>query len=96
MAKTQTITGRLTMVQESRFRLAAPDGRGYLFSLSPSCLVDEIELLDLLAAAGELTVEFMGKPDFASAMALAIKPLPATVSGERSLLAGQSIHLSLD
>ncbi len=69
------LSGRLIMVQESRFRLAAATGRSCLFTLSHSSSVDEMDLLDFFKADTPVTIEYEGEPDLASGMVTTIKPL---------------------
>jgi hypothetical protein len=76
MSRMHTLTGRLLMVQESRFRIAAISGRVYLLSLSHSADADEGDLLDYFAANTTLDVRFRGEPNTGSGIAESVRPHP--------------------
>ena len=64
MKKVIKLTGRLVMVQESRFRLTTPKGQVYLLSLPPSSSISELDLLDLFDSNILLTISYQGEADF--------------------------------
>ncbi|MGN6675928.1 MAG: hypothetical protein ACTHMJ_02690 [Thermomicrobiales bacterium] len=68
-ATRQTQSGRITIVQESRFHLAAEDGRGYLFILARGANVGADDLCRLQASGARVTVTYSGTPGLASCVA---------------------------
>jgi len=58
-----TRTGRITVVQESRFRLVDDTGVGYLFTLGRFSRTDATQLARWLAAGARVTVAYSGLPD---------------------------------
>ena len=69
MAAQRTESGRITIVQESRFHLAAEDGRGYLFILARGANVGADDLCRLQASGARVTVTYSGTPGLASCVA---------------------------
>jgi hypothetical protein len=69
----QAQSGRITIVQESRFRLTAEDGRGYLFILARGANVGADDLCRLQARDARVTVTYSGTPGLASCVAHAIQ-----------------------
>jgi hypothetical protein len=65
----QTQSGRITIVQESRFRLTADDGRGFLFILARGANVGADDLCRLQASGARVTVAYSGTPGLASCVA---------------------------
>ncbi|MDW7772641.1 MAG: hypothetical protein SCH71_07090 [Desulfobulbaceae bacterium] len=74
MSGMQTVTGRLLMVQESRFRIAAAGGRVFLLTLSHSADADETDLLDYFESNTPLVVKFRGEPNAGSGIVESIIP----------------------
>jgi len=68
-ATRQTQSGRITIVQESRFHLTAEDGRGYLFILARDANVGADDLCRLQASDARVTVTYSGTPGLASCVA---------------------------
>jgi hypothetical protein len=68
-ATRQTQSGRITIVQESRFHLAAEDGRGYLFILARGANIGADDLCRLQASGARVTVTYSGTPGLASCVA---------------------------
>ncbi len=62
MAETSTVTGRIIVVQEMRFRVVTADGRGYLFTLAKNANVDTTELRRLHARDIPVRVSYVGQP----------------------------------
>lgn len=71
MTQNQHVQGIITIVQESRFRLQAGDGRGYLFVLHAG--LDADKLRDYQRNNIPVTVSYAGQPD-AGAVARAVNP----------------------
>ena len=69
MAETETITGRIIVVQETRFRLVTEDGRGFLFTLARNANVDTTELRRLHARDTPVRVSYEGVPGLDSCVA---------------------------
>jgi urease accessory protein UreE len=65
----RTVRGRITVVQEERFRLLTDDGRGLLLDLAADANVDADELLALRDAGTHVAVEYEGEPNLASGVA---------------------------
>lgn len=76
MTQNQHVQGIITIVQESRFRLQAGDGRGYLFILHAG--LDAGKLRQYQRDHTPVTVTYTGQPD-AGAVARAVKPSPAVL-----------------
>jgi hypothetical protein len=68
-------TGRITQVQEERFRLIEPDGRGFLFTLAHNANVSAEDLHSLLRRGTEVRVHYEGEPDLDSAVARTVKTI---------------------
>jgi hypothetical protein len=66
------VTGRITLVQEERFRLVSGDDRAFVFTTSrksPLCLAD---LQHLLKSYETIRVEYSGVPNTCSGIADAV------------------------
>ncbi len=72
--KLQTIKGRILLIQEERFRLMAEKGQGYLFTLSHHASSDIEDLEGWREAGRPVIVEYEGKANFQSAVALSVRP----------------------
>lgn len=84
MAAQRTESGRITIVQESRFHLAADDGRGYLFILGRDANVGADDLRRLQAAGARVAVAYTGTPGLASCVAHDVRPAAReAAAGER-------------
>jgi hypothetical protein len=57
------VEGRITIVQEDRFRLEDATGRGYLFILGRKSGVSSQELNDWRAGCVPISVDYEGAPD---------------------------------
>lgn len=60
---TTSVAGRITIVQEARFRLVDDAGAGYLFTLDRFSRVDSRRLERWLGDAARVRVSFRGYPD---------------------------------
>ena len=69
MAATETIAGRIIVVQEMRFRLVTEDGRGFLFTLARNANIDTAELRRLHARDIPVVVSYTGVPGLDSCVA---------------------------
>jgi hypothetical protein len=56
--KPRVIVGIITLVQETRFKLAADDGCSKLFVLSHSAAIEPQDLLPLMRRGGRVVVRF--------------------------------------
>ncbi len=72
---TQKVIGRITIIQEERFRLAAEDGRSYLFTLAHNADASADDLHDFHRRGTLVAVHFRGEPDLASAVAHRVKAI---------------------
>jgi hypothetical protein len=75
MDDVQTLTGRLLMVQESRFRIATIKGQVYLFTLAGSSSKNETDLLDFFESKIPVVIEYQGEPGFDTGIAQSLTPL---------------------
>lgn len=78
MRRRSRVVGRLIMVQESRFRLAAAGGQTLLLGLADDAGVDELGLLALYRRNIQVAVEFTGEPGLASGIAHSLVPVDAS------------------
>ena len=69
MTETETIAGRIIVVQEMRFRIVTEDGRGYLFTLAKNANIDTTELRRLHTRDTLVCVSYEGVPGLASCVA---------------------------
>jgi hypothetical protein len=65
----RTATGRISVVQEGRFRLLTDGGQGLLLTLGHDASVDDAGLHDLHARDARVLVEYEGEPNLASGVA---------------------------
>jgi hypothetical protein len=68
------VTGRLTQVQEQRFRLALDDGPTYLLTLAHDAANDPADLHAFLRSRARVVVEYEGEPGLVSGVAHAVRP----------------------
>jgi hypothetical protein len=61
-----TASGRITLVQEGRFRLVTDDGRGLLLRPTPRANVGVEDLCRLHESGARVRVEYRGEPNLAS------------------------------
>ena len=70
---TRTARGRITLVQEQRFRLATDAGPSYLLVLAHDASQDAADLHRWLDAGTPVAVEYTGEPGLDSGVAHNIK-----------------------
>jgi hypothetical protein len=63
------VTGRVTIVQEQRFRLTLPTGQSYLLALHHAANVAPEDLRTFQHERTDVVVEYSGDPGLASASA---------------------------
>ncbi|WP_366552713.1 hypothetical protein [Aquibaculum sediminis] len=63
------LVGRITLVQEGRFRLVSAQGRVMLFLLSPQASLEPQDLVPLLQEDGPVTVHFHQRPGLIAGIA---------------------------
>ena len=68
-----TASGRISVVQEGRFRLLTDGGQGLLLTLGHDASVDDAELQELHARNTHVVVEYDGEPNLASGVARRIR-----------------------
>ncbi|MEM5790232.1 MAG: hypothetical protein AAGU11_23175 [Syntrophobacteraceae bacterium] len=73
--KVKTLTGRINLVQEERFRLLAESGRAYLLVLAHNSQVTVDDLLEWYRSGNWVRVEYEGEPNFESGIAHRAWPL---------------------
>ena len=66
------VNGRITIVQESRFRLTADNGRSFLFTLARGANFVPDDLCQLLDSGVRVTIEYSGVPGLDSCAARAL------------------------
>jgi hypothetical protein len=71
MTATRTAVGpgRITVVQETRFRFTTVDGRGFLFILAHDANLTPDALCRLRDRGDPVTVQYSGQPGLASCVA---------------------------
>jgi hypothetical protein len=72
--QTKTARGRITLVQEQRFRLATDHGASYLLVLAHDAPVDPADLFRFLQNGTLVVVEYSGGPGLASGVAHTVMP----------------------
>ena len=77
MAATRTLSvaGRITIVQEQRFRLQSDAGQGLLFTLARGASASAADLRRFHAAGTHVVVEYTGEPNLASGGAQAVRAI---------------------
>jgi hypothetical protein len=68
-----TARGRISAVQEGRFRLLTDGGQGLLLTLGHDASIDDAELEALHAGDAHVVVEYDGEPNLASGVARRIR-----------------------
>ena len=68
-----TVRGRITAVQESRFRLLTADGRGYLFTLATDADADPTQLRQWHERDSLVLVAYRGLPGMDSCVASGVR-----------------------
>lgn len=68
------VSGRITVVQEQRFRLTTPQGRGLLFTLGTHATPTMGALSRYMEAQLPVTVEYSGDSTFADGIAHSVTP----------------------
>lgn len=68
-----SVAGRITVVQETRFRLVDDDGIGYLFTLGRFCRAGPSQLERWRSAKTRVAVAYSGQPDM-GAVAHRVRP----------------------
>jgi hypothetical protein len=71
----KTVTGRVNLIQEQRFRLILDDGRSFLFTLGHNASMDAGALETVKRKHQRVRVAFTGEPDQASGVARTIQPI---------------------
>jgi hypothetical protein len=69
----RTAQGRITVVQEQRFRLAADTGQNLLLTLAHDAPVDAADLCRFRDERAHLVVEYTGEPGLTSGVARSIR-----------------------
>lgn len=69
------LTGRITVIQEDRFRLATVDGRSFLFTLDRKSPVQLPAVRLLQKSRTPVRVEYSGEPNTDSGIAHIVQPL---------------------
>jgi hypothetical protein len=69
------LAGRITVIQEQRFRLATSDGRSFLFTLDRKSPVQLPEVRLLQKFRTPVRVEYSGEPNTACGIAHIVQPL---------------------
>lgn len=70
----RTLTGRIIVVQEQRFRVVTDDGRGMVFTLGTFAKTTMGDLARFKAANAPVIVHYTGEPSFASGVAQRVEP----------------------
>lgn len=78
----RTVSGVITVVQEGRFRLAAPDGGTHLFVLSHACAVEPQDLPPLQRSRTRVAVEYEDSPDLLAGIVHRLRRLPPATAAE--------------
>jgi hypothetical protein len=69
----KTVSGRITLVQEQRFRLVNDSGQSFLLTLRHNAGLDASGLCQLRDTRARVVVEFAGEPGLESAVAYSLK-----------------------
>lgn len=72
-SQARTVQGRITVVQEQRFRLVTEDGHGLLFTLGNSLRYGAEDLRRFHAAQTPVVVEYSGEPNLQSGVAHVVR-----------------------
>jgi hypothetical protein len=68
-----TLNGRITLVQEQRFRVMSEAGQSYLLTLDRDANLQMEELRILLLEGASVIVDYTGQPGLASASARRVR-----------------------
>ncbi len=68
----QRASGRISVVQEERFRLITDDGRGLLLTLGNDAGIEPQDLRGYHARGSKVMVEYTGEPNLESGLAVRI------------------------
>ena len=68
------VQGRVTQVQEQRFRLVRDDQSTYLLTLAHDAPIDGAELNGFMRSGAPVVVEYTGEPGLASGVAHGVRP----------------------
>jgi hypothetical protein len=68
------IAGRITLVQEQRFRLTTDGGQSFLLTLAHGAPLDAGGLCHYLTTGARVRVEYQGEPGLVSGVAHAVQP----------------------
>ena len=69
------LAGRITAIQEQRFRLATSDGRSFLFTLDRKSRVQLPAVRLLQKSHTPVRVEYSGEPNIDSGIAHSVQPV---------------------
>jgi hypothetical protein len=69
------VQGRISIVQEQRFRLVTDDGRGLLLTLAESAPLEDSDLRRFHREGARVRVEYAGEPNVNSGVAYSIQLL---------------------
>lgn len=72
--RVRTVTGRITLVQESRFRLTTNEGRGKLFLLSHAASIEPQDLAGLQHDQTRVTVRYTDAREMIAGVAHDVAP----------------------
>ncbi len=73
MKKKKSVTGRIILFQEERFRMIDDAGRSFLFDLSHKVPVTNEDLKKWIKAGARLAVTYEGEPETETGVARSIK-----------------------
>jgi len=73
--QTRCLAGRITVVQEQRFRLTSDDGRSFLFILDRKSPVQLPAVRCLKESDIPVRVEYSGEPNTGSGIAHTVRPI---------------------
>ncbi|HYU17317.1 MAG TPA: hypothetical protein VEQ11_01325, partial [Chloroflexota bacterium] len=72
-AAMKTASGRITMVQEQRFRLTTDGGQSFLLTVAHDASLDGAELCRLRDGGARVIVDYDGEPGWASGVAHSVR-----------------------
>jgi|GEM_PF-1501238 lauroyl/myristoyl acyltransferase len=71
----ETVTGKIAVVQEERFRLITDEGQGLILTLSHSASVTPEQLWDFHRRGLRVLVEYHGTPSMETGVATAVREM---------------------
>jgi len=71
----RSLVGRITVVQEQRFRLTTDDGRSFLFILDRKSPIQLSALYRLRESHTPVRIEYSGEPNTGSGIAHVVQPI---------------------